>query len=138
MAPKNSGTKQAEDFIKNTFDSFSQNVDAFNSFTKQSVDAFVKSSGQASKSAEKIASEVANYTKSNFENCVESAKELGTARSVEQFITIQTEQSKKNFENYVSQMTKLSELYMNLSKEVTTPVAEQAASFTEKFTKKAA
>jgi len=135
---KNAGAKQAEDFIKNAFDNFSQNIDTFSGFTKEAADALVKSSGKTSKNVEGIVAEVMNCTKSNIENCVSSAKDLAAARSIEQVIAIQTQQSKKYFENYVSQMTKMSELFVNLSKDATSPVTEQATAFSEKFMKKAA
>jgi phasin family protein len=135
---KNSGTAQAEEFIKNTFNTFSQSMDAVSSFTKDSVDAIVKSSSKSTKNFEAIFSEVLNCTKANIEECVSSAKDLAGARSIEQVIAIQTEQSKKCFENYVSQMTKISELCMNFSKDATAPVAQQATAFSEKFMKKAA
>lgn len=135
---KQNSSKQAEDFIKNAFGSFSQNIDAFSGFTKDTVDAIVKSSNVTSKNVEEIMSEVLNCTKSNVETCVSTAKDLAGARTFDQLIAIQTEQSKKCFETYVSQLTKMSEMVMNLSKEATAPLNESATAFSDKFMKKAA
>jgi phasin family protein len=135
---KTTSTKQAEDFVKNAFENFTQNIDSFSCFTKETVDAVVKSSSATSKHVEELMAEVLNCTKSNVENCVSVAKEVATARSFEQLIAIQTEQSKKCFDNYVGQMTKISELFMNISKEATAPLNERASAFSEKFMKKAA
>ncbi len=135
---KTTGAKHAEDFVKNTFENFAQNIDSFSCFTKESIDAVVKSSSATSKNVEELMAEVLNCTKSNVENCVAAAKDIASARSVDQFIAIQTEQSKKYFENCVSQMTKITEMFTNLSKEATAPLNERASAFSEKFTKKAA
>jgi phasin family protein len=135
---KTTGAKQAEDFVKNAFESFTQNIDALSSFTKESIDAVVKSSSATSKNVEDLMAEVLNCTKSNVENCVAAAKDMASARSIEQLVAIQTEQSKKYFENYVCQMTKMTEIFTNLSKEATAPLNERASSFSEKFAKKAA
>lgn len=135
---KNNSAKQAEDFVKNAFDNFTQNIDAFSCFTKDAVDAVVKSSSATSKNVEELVSEVLNCTKLNVESCVSVAKDISSVRSVEQLIALQTEQSKKCFETYVSQMTKLSEIFINISKEATAPINQHATSFTEKFMKKVA
>lgn len=135
---KTNSAKQAEDFVKNAFENFSQSIGSFSSFTKDAVDAVVKSSTATSKNVEELVSEVLNCTKSNVETCVSVAKDIAGARSFEQIIAIQTEQSKKYFENYVSQMTKISEICMNISKEATAPINEHASTISEKFMKKAA
>ena len=135
---KTNGAKQAEDFVKNAFDNFTQNIDSFSCFTKDTVDAVVKSSSATSKNVEELVAEVLNCTKSNVEACVGVAKNISGVRSFDQLVAIQTEQSKKCFENYVSQMTKISEIFMNISKEATAPLSERASAFSEKFMKKAA
>ena len=135
---KTNSAKQAEDFVKGAFENFTQNIDAFSCFTKDAVDAMVKCSNATSKNVEELMAEVLNCFKSNVETCVSVAKDMTAARSVDQLIAIQTEQSKKCFESYMSQMTKISELCMNLSKEATAPISERAYAFSEKFMKKAA
>ena len=138
MATNKTSSKQAEDFVKQAFDSFTQNMDNLSGFTKETVDAMLKSSNVTSKAVEELMAEFLNCTKSNMENCVSAAKDLSNARSMDQVLAIQTEQSKKCFETYVSQMTKMSEMMMNCCKEASAPLNDRASAFSDKFMKKAA
>lgn len=138
VSNKSNTTKQTEDFIKQGFDSFTQNMDAFSCFTKDTVDAVIKSSNATTKGVEEIFSELVNCSKNNVEVCVNACKDMASARSIDQLVSIQTEQSKKYFETCVSQLTKVSELMLSVSKDVSSPFNEHVTSFSDKFMKKAA
>lgn len=81
------------------------NMDA----TKQSFDAL-------SKSAQVIASEMAEYSKRSFENGTQAMEKLLSVKSLDKAIEVQSEYAKAAYEDYVAQTTKLGELYTDLAK----------------------
>jgi hypothetical protein len=81
----------------------------------------MKSFGTLSKSAQAIAVEVADYTKTSFEQGTAALEKLLGAKSVEQAIEIQQSYLKSAYEGAVAQATKIGELYTELAKETYRP-----------------
>ncbi len=89
---------------------------------QENFDAAVKSFGEVNKGVQAIAGEVTDYTKKAIEDGTEAFEKLLGVKSVEQAIEIQTTYAKTAYDNYVSQMTKLSEMYVDIAKEAYKPV----------------
>lgn len=89
---------------------------------QENFDAAVKSLGEVNKGVQAIAGEVTDYTKKAIEDGTAAFEKLIGVKSVEQAIEIQTEYAKKAYDDYVSQVTKLGEMYVDLAKEVYKPV----------------
>jgi phasin family protein len=85
-------------------------------------DMAVKTFGEANKSVQAIAGEVTEYTKKSIEDGTAAFEQLIGVKSVEQAIEIQTTYAKKVYDNYVSQVTKLGEMYADLAKDAYKPV----------------
>ena len=84
---------------------------------KENLEATAKSFGALSKSSQAIAVEMAEYSKKSFEEGTKALEKMFGAKTVEQAIEIQTHFAKTAYENYVSQVTKIGELYTDLAKE---------------------
>ncbi|MEM6603194.1 MAG: phasin family protein [Pseudomonadota bacterium] len=136
MATKKSQT-QAEDMFKSGIDSIAKNVDTFSSFAKDNLDAMMQSANIAAKGAEKITAEAVAASKQNMEQTIAAAKEFSNVRTIDQFVTIQTQLSKQAFEQCVEQATKLGDLFISVSKEASEPLDGRLNAFSEQFTKKA-
>jgi phasin family protein len=115
MSPAASGEMEME---MNGFEEFQK-------IGKDNMDVAVKSFGEFNKSFQAITSEVTDYSKKAFEEGTATFEKLAGAKSVEQAMQIQTEYAKKAYEDYVSQVSKLGEMYVDLAKEIYKPV-EQA------------
>lgn len=85
-------------------------------------DATVKSFGEVNKGVQAIAGEVTDYTKKAIEDGTTAFEKLLGVKSVEQAIEIQTEYAKKAYDDYISQVTKLGEMYVDIAKEAYKPV----------------
>lgn len=96
-------------------------------FGKGNVDAFMKSFGAMSKGAQAIAIEVAEYSKKSFEEGTAAAEKLFGAKSLDKAIEVQSEYMKSAYESFVSEATKLGELYADLAKETYKPFESQLA-----------
>jgi hypothetical protein len=77
----------------------------------------MKAWGQVSKGMHTIAAETADYSKKSFEEGSAALEKLLGAKSLEKAIEIQTAYAKTAYEGFVTQATKMGELYADLAKE---------------------
>jgi phasin family protein len=88
---------------------------------KESMDMAMSSFGALSKSAQALAVEIVDYSKKSIEGSSAAWEKLLGAKSLETAMQVQTEYFKSSYENFVAEMTKLSELYVDLTKETYKP-----------------
>lgn len=89
---------------------------------QENLDAAVKSFGELNKGVQAIAGEVTDYTKKSIEDGTEAFEKILGVKSVEQAIEVQTTYAKKAYDGYMSQMTKIGEMYADIAKEAYKPV----------------
>lgn len=89
---------------------------------QENFDAAVKSFGEMNKGVQAIAGEVTDYTKKAIEDGTAAFEKLIGVKSVEQAIEVQTAYAKKAYEDYISQVSKLGEMYADVAKEAYKPV----------------
>lgn len=89
---------------------------------QEKFDTAVKNFGEVNKGFQEIATEVTDYSKKAFEEGTAAFEQLMGVKSVEQAIEIQTSFAKKAYDDYVSQASKLGEMYANLTKDAYKPV----------------
>ena len=89
---------------------------------QENFDTAVKSFGEVNKSVQAIASEVTDYTKKAIDEGTAVFEQLAGVKSVEQAIEVQTAYATKAYENYVSQVSKLGEMFADLTKDAYKPV----------------
>ena len=98
-----------------------KNIDDVQKFSKDGMDATMKSFGTVSKATQAIAAEVADYSKKSFEDGTKVMEKLLGVKSFEKAIEIQTDYAKSAYEGFVAQATKMGELYADLAKETYKP-----------------
>ncbi len=94
----------------------------FQKTNQENYDATVKNLEEVNKGVQAIASEVTDYTKKAIEDSSAAFEKLMGVKSVEQAIEIQTGFAKKAYDDYVSQASKIGEMYVTLAKEAYKPV----------------
>jgi hypothetical protein len=98
-----------------------KNFEDMQKFGKDGADATMKSWGALSKSAQAIAVEMADYSKKAFEDGAAATEKLFGAKSIEKAIEVQSDYFKSAYEGFVSETTKLGELYSDLAHEMYKP-----------------
>jgi phasin family protein len=88
---------------------------------KDSMDMAMNSFGTLSKSAQALAVEIVDYSKKSIEGSAAAWEKLMGAKSVEKAMQVQSEYLKSSYEDFVAEITKLGELYVNLAKETYKP-----------------
>jgi len=96
--------------------------DAFVSYGKDTAEAVTKSATTAGKSIETINSEIYSYSKQSIEDAVAATKAVLSSKSVHEAFEFQTDYAKSAFESYIGELTKISELATNATKESFAPL----------------
>ncbi len=103
----------------NSFDA--KTFDEFQKFSKESVDASMNAFSTLSKGVQAIAVESVDYSKKAFEDGTAALEKLFGAKSVDKAVEIQQAYLKGAYEGFVSQASKIGELYVDLAKEAYKP-----------------
>jgi hypothetical protein len=88
---------------------------------KENIDVAVKSFGAVSTKMQAIAAEVADYSRKSFEDSSAAVEKLMGARNIETALEVQTDYVKSAYEGFMSQATKLGDLYGDLARETYKP-----------------
>lgn len=96
-----------------------------NKFGKENMEQAFESFGAWTKNAQAIASKVADYSRKSFEDSAAALEKLMGAKSLEKALEVQSEYLRSSYEDFVSQSTRLGELYVDLAREAYKPF-EQA------------
>ena len=98
-----------------------KNFDDMQKLGKDNMDATMNSFGALSKSAQAIATEMADYSKKSFEDGSKTVEKLFGAKTFEKAVEIQTEFAKTAYEAFIAEATKIGELYAEFTKEAFKP-----------------
>jgi len=103
------------------------NFDEFEKFGKGQLEAASMAAASLAKGFQTIADETTNYSKKSLEANSAYVEKLLGAKSLDDAIQIQSEYAKSAYEGFVTQATKIGELYTNLAKEAFKPVESMIA-----------
>lgn len=96
-------------------------IDDMQKLGKENMDVAMKSFGTFSKGVQSLAVELADYQKKSFEEGTAALEKLMAAKSLDKAIEVQTDYVKSAYEGMVGQMTKMSELYVDMTKDAYKP-----------------
>lgn len=95
--------------------------DAVLGYGKETAEAVMKSATVAGKSVESINSELYSFSKQSIEDSVAATKAVMGSKSVHEAFEFQTDFAKSAFEAYVAELSKISELATNATKDTFAP-----------------
>ena len=85
--------------------------------TNPNLDASARSFEGTARVTQEIAKQIVDYSKDSFEQGSKTLEKLLTAKSPDKAFEVQTEYAKAAYASYVSQATKLGQLYTELAQE---------------------
>lgn len=100
---------------------------------KKNLEALVASATAAQKGAETISAASLAYGKKSWEDGVAAAQSLAAARSVQELVELQTSWAKSAAETYLSEVTKLTDVFTASVKDSFKPINERVTASVEKF-----
>ena len=113
----------------------------FAAINHDALETIVKTNTAAAKGFESFTKYFAGLAGKSFEDAVAAGKKLATAKSVVEFMQIQTKLAQDSMEVALEEGKKVSELTASIAKDVTSPLSERfklGADVVTKSTKKAA
>ncbi len=97
-------------------------IEDFQKFGKESVDNALASFGVVTKGFQAIAVEMADYSKKSFEDGSATLEKLIGAKTLDKAVEVQNEYFKASYEGFVSQASKIGEMYVDLAKDIYKPL----------------
>jgi hypothetical protein len=108
----------------------SNNFDELQSFGKEQLETAGAAAASLAKGLRTIAAETTDYSKKTFETNSAYVEKLAGAKSLDDALQTQSEYAKSAYENFVTQATKIGDLYARLAKEAFKPVERMMAKAT--------
>jgi hypothetical protein len=93
----------------------------FQKYGKEQIDTATEATASFAKAVQAIASETADYSKKSFESGSAFVEKMFDAKSYDSAIQVQSEYWKSTYAGFITQATKMGELYSNLAKETFKP-----------------
>jgi phasin family protein len=113
--------KNGAEAFKTNFDKAVKGYDKFLGLGKENLEAVVAAATVAGKGAETLHNELYAYSKQSIEDSVAAAKAVMASKSAHEAFEVQTDFAKSAFDHYVSQVTKLNEIFAATAKDAFTP-----------------
>lgn len=113
--------KTGAEATKMGFDKAVKGYDQFLGFGKETVEAYAKAANVAAKGAETLHNEIFAWSKQSMEDAIAHTKALTATKSVHEAFELQSDFAKTQFDGYVSQMTKIGEIFVATTKESFAP-----------------
>jgi phasin family protein len=101
-------------------------------FGKGNIEAIVETSKLATKGAESLGQEAADYARKSFESSTAAFKTFASAKSPTELFKLQSDYVKSSFESAVAESTKVTEAWLKLAGEIAQPLSNRFAVAVEK------
>ena len=105
--------------------------DQFQAIGRENIEAVVAGASAVSKGFQEIASETAEFSRKSLEKSTAAVEALASAKTFDKVLETQQEIARSAFEDMISQMTKIGEIYTRTAREAFKPVEKQFAGFTK-------
>lgn len=89
--------------------------------SKETVDNTLKSFSAVTRGLQQIATETADFTKRSYEQSTQMFEQLVQSKSFDKAIEVQNDYAKSAYQSWVSQATKMGEIYAEIAKETYRP-----------------
>ena len=123
------GTQAFKDGVEKTLAALN---DA-NAHSKKNLEAVVASVTAATKGAEALGAQAIAFSKKTVEDNMAAAKTLGSAKSIQEAVELQTSWFKSSLEGYIAEFNKATEIVSGSVKETWTPINARVTATVEKF-----
>lgn len=97
------------------------NFEEANQKSKEAMDAVLKNYSEIAKGYQAIATEATEFSKKSFQDAASFMESLAGAKSIEKALELQSGFMKSSYEGFVSEATKMTEMYADLAKTVYKP-----------------
>ncbi len=108
--------------FKNGFEKAVKGYDQLFSFSRETVEAYLKAANVAGKGVESLQTELYAFSKQSVEDALATTKAVLSSKSVHEAVELQSDYAKTMFDTYVGQMNRLNEIVLSTTKEAFEPI----------------
>lgn len=123
--------KNGAEAFKTNFDKAVKGYDKFLGLGKENLEAVVAAATVAGKGAETLHNELYAYSKQSIEDSVAATKAVLASKSAHEAFEVQTDFAKAAFDQYVSQVAKLNEIFAATAKDAFSPLQTRYQAWVE-------
>jgi hypothetical protein len=98
------------------------NFGDFQKLSQANVETAMRMYGEMNKSWQAIAAELSDYSKRSFEDGTATMEKLMAAKSLEQALEIQSSYTRRAYDDYMHQMSKIGSMYASFAKDAYKPM----------------
>lgn len=131
-------TKEQIDVAVKAANGAFKGYDGASLFGKENVEALVAYNGAVAKGFETLLKGLVAFSQKSIEDSVAATKDMMACKTVKEFADWQTDLVRSNFDNFVAEATKISELGVKTAQEATQPLSERINVTVEKLWKQQA
>lgn len=124
---------EINDRAKAAFEKGQKAVEEMGEFSKGNVEAIVESGKIAAKGLETLGQGYAEYGRKTFEGATAALKNLATVKTPAEFLQMQTEFVRGQFDSLVAETSKNTEAFLKLAGDVAQPISNRVAVAAEKI-----
>lgn len=107
------------------------NFEDVQKFGKENMDLVMSNFGNMTKTMQAIASEMGDYSKKSLEDGASAYEKLMATRSLDKAMEVQSEYAKTAYEGFAAQMTKVGEMFGDVTKDAYKPFEAMVAKATK-------
>lgn len=119
------------DVLKEGYERFAKSFSTLADFQKNSAEAMMTSAGVYARGVEGAASEQTAFVKESYEDTVSAAKAVGSAKSVQEAMEIQSDYLRQATEKNLGFVTKVADHWTTVTKEASEPLSKRYGEFVE-------
>lgn len=131
--PASKTTDDAKDPV--SIEAVQKGVERVVEANKEYIEAMVQSMTTAAKGLETLSTENLAFAKRSVEEGMKTAKAFMAVKTLQDYITLQTEYTRSTFDQFVNQATKINDLTQSLTKETYAPINSRVVAFAEEIKK---
>ena len=123
--------KTGADAMKSGLEQAAKGYERFAGFGKENMEAYMKAATTMTKAFEQINVEVMTFSKQQMEDGMSAFKAVLGARSFQEAWEVQSDFAKTALDSYISQASKLNELWLSSAKQAAEPLNARFAELAE-------
>ena len=125
--------EQAATRAREAMDKSVKSMEELNEFNRGNVEAFVQAGKTAAQGFEKLAQGAVEFSKKSLEEGTAAVRTMTAAKTPNEFFAASNHYAKSYFDNFVAEMSRVTETSMKLMGEVFEPLSNRAALAADKI-----
>jgi hypothetical protein len=110
---------------------FQRTAEEFQTAGKDNYEAMVRSYGELNKGLQAIAARWMEFSKRSFDDATRTWEQLIGVKSLDQAFEIQTNYAKRAYDNWMTEATKIGEMYTSVARDAYKPVEKAVTKHTD-------